>query len=93
MRRLPDPDTLFRLQVKLSVTDLERLVPGIEVAHDQRADVAGRVAVDREQLLKQLIAILGAPDLAEAQEEALTAGRLRQWLTSLSSFQGLPAFR
>src|SRR5687767_14259771 len=71
---LPNPDALLRFQIVFAVANVERLVPGIEVANDERPEMAGRVGIDGEQLLQQLVAILGAPDLAVAQEEALIAG-------------------
>jgi hypothetical protein len=81
---LPDPDTLFRRKVKLPVAHVERLVPGIEVPDRERPDEARRVAVDGEQLLEQLIAVLGPPHLPEAQEEALIVGVAAQGLDRLA---------
>src|SRR5436853_2778001 len=68
---LPDFDTLFRGQVKLSVANVERLVPRVEVADDERPDRARGVGVDGQQLLEQGVAILRPPHLGEAEEEAL----------------------
>src|SRR5437763_1092638 len=45
---LPDPDALFRGEEELSVANVERLVPCVEVADDERPHDARRVDVDRQ---------------------------------------------
>src|SRR5678815_2024101 len=71
----PDPHALVGCEVELvALLDPERVVPGVEVAHGQRAIVARRVRVDSEARAQRRLAHLGRPRLRIGDEEALVAG-------------------
>src|SRR5690606_31985157 len=75
-RRSPDPHARIRREVELlPVFHVEGLVPGIEVAHGQRAVRSRRVPVADHPRAQRRLAHLAAPDLAEGEEEALVAGQ------------------
>src|SRR3546814_344069 len=71
----PDANAFFGRQVeRIAFLDVERLVPGVEIAHRQRPVHARRVAVGRELLAQRRVARLGRPGLGIGDEEALVAG-------------------
>src|SRR5215213_9747733 len=74
---LPDADPLLGRQVHLVARlDVERLVPGVDVADDSVDPIFGRaVRVGQEPLAKGALADLRAPALAVGDEEALVAGQ------------------
>src|SRR6476469_9493562 len=66
---------LLRRQIELVARlDVERGIPGVEVAHGQRAILARRMAVGRDLLAERFLAGLLCPTLLEGDEEALVAG-------------------
>src|SRR5690606_11783298 len=72
---LPDAHTLVGRQVELvAFLDAERIVPCVEVAHSQRAEVARSVAVGGDALAKLGVAELARPSLGVGDEEPLVAG-------------------
>src|SRR4051794_20323406 len=81
---LPNVDALFRSQIELSVANVERLVPGVEVADDVGPQLPRRMRIGGELLLQRRLAHLVAPHLAEAQEEALVAGIAADHLVRLA---------
>ena len=83
---LPNPDPLFRGQIKLSVANVERFVPCVEVADDQRPDRAGRMDVDREQLLEQGL----ATQVDNLWWEYTTTSTASGSLTVLAAAQDMP---
>src|SRR5438309_8749396 len=54
--------------------DVERGVPGVEVAHGKRPELVGRVAVGQHDLAQDLGPHLACPRLRVSEEEALVAG-------------------
>src|SRR5215213_5938404 len=74
---LPDADPLLGRQVHLVAgLDVERLVPGVDVADDAVYPIFGRaVRIAEKAFTKGAFADLGLPCLAVGDEEALVAGQ------------------
>src|SRR5215217_6326901 len=74
---LPDADAVGGLHVHgVTLLHAPGVVPGVDVL--DRAvgpEVGRRVRVGDDLLLDGVITVLGAPDLGEAEEEALVAGQ------------------
>src|SRR5580700_7826167 len=74
-RRLPDRHAPAGIEVeRVGRLHVERGVPRVQVAHGQRAEVGGRVAVGREELPQRGLALLALPALPVGEEELLVAG-------------------
>src|SRR5687767_13475963 len=70
----PDAHALLGRQVQLvALLDPERIVPRVEVAHRQRAEVPRRMAVGGDALAQLRLAVLARPGLGVGDEEALVA--------------------
>ena len=70
--RLPDFDALLRRQIQLlALGHFEGRVPGVEIAHGLRAEAPGCVHIGEDCVAQRLVAVLSAPGLCKAQEEAL----------------------
>src|SRR5687768_12528681 len=74
---LPDADALLGGQVhRIAGLDVERLVPGVDVAHDAvDAELGRAVRVGEQALAQRPFADVAPPGLGESQEEALVAGQ------------------
>jgi len=71
---LPDLHALVGREVKLlALLDVEGRVPGVDVAHRQRPELAGRVTVGQNALAKCLVSHFCGPRLSEGDEEALVS--------------------
>src|SRR5687768_12023162 len=75
--QLPDADALLGGQVhRIAGLDVERLVPGVDVADDAvDAELGRAVRVGEQPLAKRAFADVAPPGLGESQEEALVAGQ------------------
>src|SRR5690606_14621027 len=73
---LPDADPVFRRDPpRIRRGDVERVIPGVDVAQRrERADVARRMRAVDQLLAQRIVAPQGAPHLRPAHEEALLAG-------------------
>src|SRR3982751_5844681 len=75
--KLPDVDPLLRRQIELVAgLDVERLVPGVDVADDAVGPVFARaVWIGQDLLPLGVFAILFLPRLGVSDEEPLIAGQ------------------
>src|SRR5690606_27981430 len=72
---LPDADAFLGWEVEVVVLGyVEGVVPGIEVAHGERAEIARGVPVGGDALAQCRVAELGGPSLSIGDEEALISG-------------------
>src|SRR6185369_6086291 len=76
-RQSPHVHPLLRRQVQLVAgLDVERLVPGVEIADDAVDAILGRAVLVGQQLgAERAFALLGLPAVAVGDEEALVAGQ------------------
>src|SRR5947209_1415922 len=72
----PDLHPLVGREIELLPRlDVERRVPGVDVAHGNCAELIRRVRVGQHLLAERFGARLGGPALRESKEEALVAGQ------------------
>ena len=70
LNRSPDFHALVRRQVQLLARlHVERRIPGVEIAHGLRAELAGGMAVGRDPAAQRLVADLGAQAWAKAMKK------------------------
>src|SRR5678816_1552443 len=71
---LPDLHALVGREVeRVARPGLVGVVPGVEVAHDRRAELRRAVRVGDQPVRELLVAVEAAPDLRPAEEEPLVA--------------------